>query len=244
MTWVGLDNFQRLMTDEVFWQACYNTFYLLLVNVPTMTLLALVLAYVFNNPILKFRKTFQLISLLPYVTSGVAVAIVFSILLDDTSGLINQLIIQFGIQPIPWLRSEMWSKMSVNILIIWQWVGYNMMIMIGGLQGISPELYEAAYIDGSSRVKNFFFITIPLLKPVILFATIMSTIGTFNTFVQPYMLTKGGPGYSSTTLTLYQYQQTFKYFQLGYGAALAFAILAFTIIISIPQIYQSIKNNQ
>lgn len=240
---IGLDNYVRLFSDSVFWTALWNTMYILIINVPIMTLLALIMAFVLNSPHVRFRKGFQLIYLLPYVTSAVAIGLVFYILLDDTSGWVNLLLGAFGIPPVGWLRTQEWSKISIVLVVTWKWVGYNMLIMLGGLQSISPELYEAARLDGATEFKVFTKITMPLMKPVVLFCTIMSTIGTFNMFVEPYILTNGGPGYSSTTLTLFLYRTTFNYFQLGYGASISFVIFVLTIIFSLIQVKQALESN-
>jgi ABC-type sugar transport system permease subunit len=242
-TFIGLGNYIRLVKDKVFWQALYNTVYILIIQVPVMTLLALIFAAVLNSKSIRFRKGFQLIYLLPYVTSSVAVSIVFIIIFDDSTGWVNQIIQMVHLPAVRWFRSETFSKITIMILITWQWVGYNMLIMIGGINSIPPELYEAAKIDGASSVRGFFSITAPLMMPVVLFTMIMSTIGTFNMFAEPKVLTQGGPGYSSTTVTLYLFNQTFMYFQLGYGAAMAFVLFVLIMLVSIPQIRASLRSN-
>lgn len=243
MTFIGLANFQRLIEDTVWWTAVKNTLYLFAINVPLMTFLAVIFAYMFNDNFIKGRRVYQLLYLLPYVTSTVAIAIVFQILFDDSNGWVNSFLNNIGIPSVKWLRSESTAMWTFNILIIWQWVGYNMLIMLGGLQSIDSTLYEAAYIDGSNRIKNMFYITIPHLMPVIWFCLIMSTIGTFNAFVPSVVLFKnGGPGYATYTMTFYQYRQTFQNFRLGYGAALAFAIMVFIAVSSIPQVTRALKD--
>lgn len=209
-----------------------------------MTFLAVVFAYMFNDHSIKGRRVYQLVYLLPYVTSAVAISIVFKILFDDSNGWVNSLLNSMGLPSVKWLRSESVAMWTYNILIIWQWVGYNMLILLGGLQSIDTTLYEAAYIDGSTRVKNMIHITIPHLMPVIWFCLIMSTIGTFNSFVPSKVLftPAGGPGYATYTMTFYQYQQTFQNFRLGYGATIAFAILIFIAVLSIPQVVRAIKD--
>jgi len=241
MTFIGMGNFQRIMEDEVWWISVKNTFYLLLINVPLMTILAIIFAYMFNENFIKGRRAFQLIYLLPYVTSTVAIAIVFRVLFDDSNGMINAALTNLGLPAVGWFRSESASMWTVNILIIWQWVGYNMLLLLGGLQSIDTTLYEAAYVDGSNRIKNLYYITIPHLRPVIWFCLIMSTMGTFNAIVPVLILHNGGPGYSTHVMAFWQYRQTFQNFRLGYGAALGLMILIITLIFTIPQVVKAIK---
>ena len=242
MTFIGLGNFQKLVQDPVFWTSVKNTTWLFIINVPLMTFLAVIFAYIFNDNFIKGRRVYQLIYLLPYVTSTVAISIVFRILFDDSQGWINVFLNNIGIPSVKWLRSEPVAMWTYNILIIWQWVGYNMLLLLGGLQSIDGTLYEAAYIDGSTRAKNMIHITIPHLMPVIWFCLIMSTIGTYNSFVPARVLFNGGPGYATYTITFFQYQQTFQNFRLGYGATIGFAILIIIMVLSIPQIVRAIKD--
>jgi len=244
MTFIGLGNFEKMLSDPIFWTSVKNTSWLFLINVPLMTFLAIIFAYMFNDNYIKGRRIYQLVYLLPYVTSTVAISIVFQILFDDSNGWINVLLGKVGIPPVKWLRSESVAMWTYNILTIWQWVGYNMLLLLGGLQSVDSSLYEAAYIDGSTRAKNMFYITIPHLMPVIWFCLIMSTIGTFNSFVPSKVLFRpsGGPGYATYTMTFYQYQQTFQNFRMGYGATLAFAILIIIMVLSIPQIMRAIRD--
>ena len=241
ITWIGLANFKQLINDPVFWTSTQNTIYLFAINVPLMTFLAILFAYMFNDKYIKGRRVYQLIYLLPYVTSMVSIAIVFKILFDDANGWVNTGLNALGLSSVKWLRSESVAMWTYNILIIWQWVGYNMLILLGGLQSVDNNLYEAAFIDGSTRLKNMIYITIPHLRPVIWFCLIMSTIGTFNAFVPSVVLFNGGPGYSTYTMTYYMYKQTFQNFKLGYGAAITMAILVFIMLLSIPQIIRALR---
>ena len=200
-----------------------------------MIFLAVFIAVTLNNPARRHKDFFRIVYLLPYVTSVLSVAIVFYVLFDDRSGLVNLVIGLVGIPPVHWLTSASTSKISIDIMITWKWTGYNMIIALAGLQSIETQIYDAAKIDGASGTRTFWQITFPLLRPVIGFQFIMSTIGTFNMFTEPYFLTNGGPGYSSISLVLYLYRSAFKFFQLGYGAAIAF--LTF-IVVLIPSVLQ------
>jgi ABC-type sugar transport system permease subunit len=234
--YVGLKNYATLLTkDKVFWTSLFNVVYIFIINVPVMIFLSVFIALALNNPARKHKDAFRIIYLLPYVTSVLSIAIVFYVLFDDRNGVINGLIGLVGIPPVQWLTSQSMSKISIDILVTWKWTGYNMIIALAGLQSIDTQIYDAAKIDGAGSARTFWKITLPLLRPVIGFQFIMSTIGTFNMFTEPYFLTNGGPGYSSITLVLYLYRTAFKFFQLGYGAAIAF--LTF-IVVLIPAVVQ------
>jgi len=196
----------------------------------------------FNDSYIKFRRGYQLIYLLPYVTSTVAIAIVFQVVFDDQNGLVNATLTKMGLPAVGWMRSQDTAMWTYNILIIWQWVGYNMLLLLGGLQSIDNDLYDAAYIDGSTRAKNMIYITIPHLMPVIWFCLIMSTNGTFNALIPSIVLFRGGgPGYATHTMGFWQYRQTFQNFRLGYGASLAFMIMIFTLVCAVPQVVRAIR---
>jgi lactose/L-arabinose transport system permease protein len=234
--YVGLKNYATLLfKDQVFWTSLYNVVYVFIINVPIMIFLSVFIAVALNNPARKHKDFFRIVYLLPYVTSVLAISIVFYVVFDDRAGLMNLVTGLFGIPPVHWLSSPAMSKISIDILITWKWTGYNMIIALAGLQSIETQIYDAARIDGASGFRTFWQITFPLLRPVIGFQFIMSTIGTFNMFTEPYFLTSGGPGYSSISLVLYLYRSAFKFFQLGYASAIAF--LTF-IVVLIPSVLQ------
>jgi ABC-type sugar transport system permease subunit len=234
-THIGLKNYANLLTrDPVFWKSLYNVVYVFVINVPVMIFLSVFIAISLNNPARKHKDFFRIVYLLPYVTSVLSITIVFYVLFDDR-GLVNILVGYLGIPAVHWLTSTSASKFSIDILITWKWTGYNMIIALAGLQSIETQIYDAAKIDGAGGTRTFWQITFPLLRPVIGFQFIMSTIGTFNMFTEPYFLTNGGPDYSSISLVLYLYRTAFKFFQLGYGAAIAF--LTF-IVVLIPSVLQ------
>lgn len=163
-----------------------------------------------------------------------AYSLLFSIMLQD-SGLINNLLSYIGIGPIPWLSSASWSKVSIILAMIWRWTGYNMVIYLAALQNIPEDTYEAADMDGAGKIRQFFSITIPQLKPVILFTAILSTIGTLQLFDEPFNLTKGGPADSTMTLGLYIYQNGFKYFDFNYASAVAYVVVIIVAVLSFIQ---------
>lgn len=231
---IGLHNFLSLFRDERYWIALKNNVYLWLGMVPLRTFLALLLAVLLNSTYVKLKGFFRVVYLLPYVMAMVIIAVMFRVMLAYHGGLVNTMLHSIGFQAIPWLESNPWALISVLIAIFWQNLGYFMIIMLGGLQRIPQELYEAAKIDGASESQSFIRITVPLMKPVILFVIVMSTIWLSQIFAQPLILTGGGPGYSSTTLTLLMYRYGFEYFKLGYASSLVvtvfFIIFALTIL--------------
>ncbi|AQX55676.1 sugar ABC transporter permease [Priestia flexa] len=223
-SFTGLSNYKRLLEDDIFWTALGNTGIILIIQVPVMILLALVLANALNSQLLKLRGLFRVSFFLPAVTSLVAYSILFSIILQD-EGIMNTLLGFIGIDPIQWLGDPFWAKVSIIVAMTWRWTGYNMVIFLAALQSLSHEVYEAADLDGANRFQKFFHVTVPQLKPVILFATILSTIGTLQLFDEPFNLTKGGPADSTMTLGLYIYQNGFEYFDFGYASAVAYVVV-------------------
>jgi len=230
-TFVGLDNYLRLFEDEIFIKALKNTFILLIIQVPIMLFLALFIATLLNSALLKMRGFFRVTYFLPAVTSLVAYSIIFSIMLMN-DGVINHFLTAIGIDSIPWLSHPIWAKVSLIIAMTWRWVGYNMVIFLAGLQNIPEEIYEAASIDGASKIRQFFSITIPQLKPVILFTFVLSTIGTLQLFDEPYTLTKGGPSDETLTIGMYLYQTGFRYFDFGYASTIAYVIVILIAILT------------
>ncbi|AZB44778.1 sugar ABC transporter permease [Bacillus sp. FJAT-42376] len=230
----GLNNYVRLFNDEIFWTALKNTFIIFIFQVPIMLLLALVLAGALNSQLLKLKGFFRVSFFLPAVTSLVAYSILFSIMLQE-EGIINNVLSHLGIAAIPWLSDGFWAKASIILAMTWRWTGYNMVIFLAALQNIPEEIYEAASLDGAGKVRQFFFITIPQLKPVILFAGTLSTIGTLQLFDEPFNLTKGGPADATMTLGLYIYQNGFEYFQFGYASAIAYVVVVLVAILTFIQ---------
>ena len=238
----GLANYSRLFGDEVFYQALSNTFIYLLIQVPLMSMLSLILAVAMNSRFIKWKSQFRVGYFLPSVTEMVAYSIIFSLFLND-NGLLNYLLSVLGIDSVAWLVDPFWAKFSIMLALTWRWTGYNMVIMLAGLQGIPADLYEAAEIDGASKLKQFFYITVPQMKPLILFSMLMSTIGTINLFSEPFILTKGGPGNSTMSLGLYLYNQGFMNLNFGYASAISVVLLILTAVMSYIQVKVGGKDN-
>ncbi|WP_341279512.1 sugar ABC transporter permease [Paenibacillus sp. FSL H8-0537] len=233
LVFTGLDNYAKLFSDKIFGKALLNTFIILIVQVPLMLFTSLLLATLLNS-LKRFKALFRVAFFMPAVTSLIAASIIFSIILMN-DGILNQLLGAVGIDPIPWLSHPVWAKVSLIIAMTWRWTGYNMVIYLAGLQNVSESLYEAASIDGATRVRQFFNITIPQLKPIILFTAILSTIGTLQLFEEPYTLTKGGPSDATITIGMYLYQTGFRYFNFGYASTLAYVIVILIGILSYIQ---------
>lgn len=238
---VGLGNFTKLLHDDMFIMALKNTLIFLIIQVPLMLLLALFLAAILNDKKLKFRGIFRTGIFLPAVTSLVSYAILFRMMFSF-DGFINQTLLKIHLigQPIPWLLDPIWAKVTLIIAMTWKWTGYNMVFYLAGLQNVPDDLYEAADIDGANKIQQFFYITIPMLKPIIVFTTVMSTIGTLQLFDDPMNLTGGGasigPGNSLLTLSIYIYNVCFKYMpNFGYAASISYVIVFIVAILAIIQ---------
>lgn len=233
----GLGNIQRLFGDKVFQAALRNTFIYLIFQVPVMTVLALSLATMLNNPKLKFKGFFRTAIFLPCVTSLVAYSVLFRSLFS-TTGLVNQALMNLQLiqEPIAWVLDPFWAKVLIIIALTWRWTGYNMIFYLSALQNIDPSIYEAADIDGASKFRQFFSIVVPMLRPVILFTSILSTIGTLQLFDESYNITNGGPGTATISLSHYIYNILFKFTpNFGYASTIAYVIVFFVVILAIVQ---------
>lgn len=233
-SFAGLSNYTRLLNDSIFWTALSNTFIIFIFQVPIMLILAMILASVLNSQLLRLKGFFRVSFFLPAVTSLVAYSLLFSVMMQD-NGLFNELLSYVGIDGVPWLSDAEWAKFSIIMAMTWRWTGYNMIIFLAALQNIPEEMYEAASIDGAGKIRQFFSITVPTLKPIILFAGILSTIGTLQLFDEPFNLTGGGPGNATMTLGLYIYENGFEYFDFSYGSAVAYVVVVLVAILSYAQ---------
>lgn len=237
MKFVGIENYKRLFTDAIFQKAVINTLIYLVVQVPIMILLALFISVLLNDKALKGKGFFRTAIFLPCVTSLVAYSVIFKSLFSN-DGLMNKILLSMHLinSPIQWITDPLWAKVTIIIAITWRWTGYNMIFYLAGLQNIDPSMYEAAKIDGASPVKQFFYITVPLLKPIILFTTITSTIGTLQLFDEVMNITEGGPGNATVTISQYIYNLSFKYSpNFGYAAAVSYTIVFMIVILSLVQ---------
>lgn len=236
---VGLANFARLFRDNIFQISLEHNFLFMAIQVPLMIILAMILAVILNQRILRFRGTLRTIFFLPAVTSLVAYSVLFRILLQ-TNGLLNTLLMNLHVvaQPVGWLNDPFWAKVTIIIALTWRWTGYNMVFFLVGLQNIDTQIYEAAEVDGASKIRQFFLITVPLLVPVILFSAVTSTNGTMQLFDEPNILTwDGGPANATATIALYIYRQMFDLnSDFGYAAALSYVVVIVSGILAYIQI--------
>jgi len=231
--WIGLDNYLRLLNEELFWKSLTNTLYYVVGVVPLGLILSLLLAIAMNQK-LRGIVFFRSVYFLPTITSTVAISLMWMWIYNPEFGVLNFLLKQIGIHGPAWLSSPNWAMPAVIIMAIWRGLGYNMLIYLAGLQGIPDVYYEAAEIDGAGSFAKFRHITVPLLSPTTFLLLILGVIGAFQVFEYTYVMTGGGPLYSTLTLVLYIYNIAFRNFEMGYASALAyvlfFILLGLTLI--------------
>jgi cellobiose transport system permease protein len=240
VNFVGLDNFSTLIHDSYFWNAVENTLAIFLISTIPQLAFALFLAHLLNTK-LRARTFFRMFVLLPQVTSLVAVALIFTQLFSHDYGLVNYVLGQFGIHAVNWEAGRFSSWIALSVMVTWRWAGYNALIYLAAMQGIPDELYEAAAIDGAKAWKQFRHVTIPLLRPTIIFTVIVSTIGGLQLFTEPYLfepLKQGATGGSARqyqTVVMYLYEKAFAgtQFNFGYAAAIGWALFLLIAVISL-----------
>jgi len=233
MRWVGLGNFVVMLEDEILLTSLWNTLVIGLLYIPPMLALAFLLAVLLNSGWLRARAFFRASIFLPCVTPMVAIAIVFGLLFSSERGLLNYMLSLVGIGRINWLDDAAWSKPAIAILVMWRWTGYNMVLMLAGLQGINPDYYEAAAVDGATRWRQLWHVTLPLMRPTFLFCLTLSLIGTVYMFDEPFVLTRGGPGTSSTNFGLYLFNVSFIDFRFGYASCVAYTVSIGVVVLSL-----------
>lgn len=237
MKFVGLKNFIGLLKDKVFIQSMENGFILFFMYVPIMTFLALVLAVILNSKRVRGFKVFRTLIFMPYIMNIAAAGFAFKLVLNQKYGILNTFLAStFHIPPVPWLESVWGARTSLCLLIIWAWLGYNMVIMLAGLQTIPGELTEAAMIDGASPTQSFFLITIPLMRPVILFSVILSLMGSFSLFNEVFILTGGTPMNMTITPFVDIFNQAFGNYRFGYASAMSYAYFVIIFALTLLQV--------
>lgn len=224
LQWVGLDNFATLLDDEILRAALWNTLIIGLLYVPAMLILAFLFAQALNLPWLKMKGLFRTCFFLPVVTPMVVIALVFGLIFSAEKGVLNFALGTLKLGPVPWLVSQEWSKVAIAILVLWRWTGYNMVLMLAGLQGISADYYESARIDGATGLQQMLNITLPLMRPTFLFCSVLSLLGTVYMFDETFVMTRGGPGTSSTNFGLYLFNTSFVDFRFGYASCMAYVV--------------------
>lgn len=235
----GLANITRLTQDPIFLRALTNTITFLAIQVPVMLVLALLFANALNDTRLWGRSWFRTAIFLPCVTSLVAYSVIFKSMFSG-DGIINQTLLALSIidNPIAWLADPFWAKFVIVVAITWRWTGYNMIFYLAAMQNIDRSIYEVARIDGVPAWARFWYITVPMLKPVILFTSVISTIGTLQLFDEPNLITLGGPSDSTLTLSMYIYNLSFKFMpSFGYAATVSYVIVVLVALLSILQFF-------
>jgi multiple sugar transport system permease protein len=234
LRFIGLDNYRRLLNDPMFWTALRNTLYFVVVSGPLSVLVSLGAALLVNHRLTRFQGVFRTLLFLPVVTTLVAVAVVWRYLYHPRYGFLNYVLGLAGLPPIEWLGDPDWAMPAIILMAVWKNFGFNMVVFIAGLQSIPHRLYEAAEIDGADGWSQFRYITLPTLAPTFLFVTVITLIGYFQLFAEPYVMTQGGPADSTLSVALLMFQEGFRWWNLGYAAAVAFVlfliILAGTLI--------------
>lgn len=232
---VGFDNYARLLRTPDFWAALKNTFYFAVVGGPLTIAVSLGAALLLSSKLVRFKGVFRTIYFTPFVTTLVAVAIVWKYLYHTRYGLFNYALGAIGIGPIDWLGDPHWAMPAIILMAVWKGFGYNMLIFIAGLQAIPEDLYDAAEIDGASAWRRFFSITLPMLAPTLVFVSVITMIGYFQLFAEPYVMTAGGPLRSTTSVVLLMYEEGFRWWRMGYAAAIAFVLFIVILLATLVQ---------
>ena len=234
-TFVGLKNYTDLLGDPKFWTSLLNTVYFVVVGVPITLVLGLLIASALDRGITRFRTAFRVGYYLPVITSIVAIAVVWRFLLNPDVGLVNMVLGALGIQGPAWLADPVLAMPSIIAMAVWRNLGFAMIVFLAGMQAIPAVLYEAAAIDGAGRWQLFRFVTLPMLRPTILFMTVITTIGYLQLFEEPFVMTGGGPLDKTLSVTMYMYQQGFTFFHQGYASAIAYVLFVIVAIVAFLQ---------
>jgi multiple sugar transport system permease protein len=231
LRFVGFGNYIELLQTPLFWKSLGNTFYFVIVGVPLSIGVSLGAALLLNAPVARFRAFFRTALFAPVVTTLVAVAVIWRYLFHSSYGLVNWALGHVGIAPIDWLGDPQWAMPTIILLAVWKNFGYNMVIFLAGLQAIPQDLYEAARIDGASRRRQFWHITLPMLGPVLMVVGVITVAGYFQLFAEPYVMTRGDPLQSTVSVLYFMFEEGFRWWNLGRASAVAF--LLFLIILAI-----------
>jgi len=232
MKFIGLSNYKRLFNDAIFWKSVFNTLIFLMIHIPLQIIIALFLAELLNQKI-KLRGFFRGAFFLPVIVSGVVVTILWQQLYGYDTGLLNRLLIKIGLGKVGWLTDPSWAMPSIAVMATWKNVGLYIVLFLVGLQTVPLQYYEAADLEGATHIQKFFKITLPLINPTIFMVVVLSTIGGFSLFIEPYVMTGGGPLNSTISAVLYIYKQGFFYYHMGYAATLGFffALIILSVVI-------------
>jgi multiple sugar transport system permease protein len=233
---VGLQNYAQLLQTPRFWQAFGNTLYFVVVGVPLSITVSFGAALLLHSRLAKFQAFFRTALFAPVVTTLVAVAVVWRYLFHPHYGLLNYALGRIGIPPIDWLGDPHWAMPAIIVFAVWKNFGYNMIILLAGLQSIPEQLYEAARIDGASMWQQFRHVTLPMLTPIVTMVNILTIAGYFQLFAEPYVMTQGGPLQSTVSVLYFMYEEGFKWWNLGSASAVAFVLFLFIFCVTAVQL--------
>jgi multiple sugar transport system permease protein len=236
LRFVGLDNYVRLAQTTLFWQALGNTLFFVLVGVPLSIAASLGAALLLHSRLVRFKAFYRTALFAPVVTTLVAVAVVWRYMFHTRYGLLNYALATVGVDPIDWLGDPNWAMPAIVLLSVWKNFGYNMIILLAGLQAIPEELYEAARIEGASAWQQLRHVTLPALAPILLMVSILTMAGHFQLFAEPYVMTQGGPAQRTVTVLYFMYEEGFKWWSLGSASAVAFVLFAFMFAFTLLQL--------
>ncbi len=239
LRFVGLDNYAALLQRPLFWQALWNTVVFVVLGVPLSMAASLGAALLLHSKLARFQGFFRTALFAPVVTTLVAVAVVWRYLLHTRYGLVNHALAQLGVAPVDWLGDPQWAIPAIVLLSVWKNFGYNMVILLAGLQAIPEDLYEAARLDGARRWAAFRHITLPSLAPLLLVVSILTMAGHFQLFAEPYVMTQGGPAQRTVTVLYLMYEDGFKWWSLGSASAVAFVLFVIMFAITLLQLHVS-----
>ena len=236
LRFVGLDNYLELLRTPLFWTALGNTAWFVVLGVPLSIAISLAAALLLDSKLARFKDFLRTVYFAPVVTTLVAVAVIWRYLLHTKYGLVNWVLGGIGIGPIDWLGDPRWSMPAIVLFAVWKNFGYNMIIILAGLQTIPEELHEAALIDGASAWQRLRHVTLPGLAPVLLVVSILTMAGYFQLFAEPYVMTQGGPAESTVSILYFMYEQGFKWWNLGFASAVAFVLFAIMFALTMLQL--------
>ena len=236
LRFVGIRNYIDLLGNPLFWTALGNTFYFVAIGGPFSVLISLGAALLISSKLVRFKTLFRTVFFLPVVTTLVAVAVMWRYLYHPRYGLLNYALDGLGIDPVDWLGDPVLAMPAIILMAAWKNFGYNMIIFVAGLQSIPDSLYEAARTDGANRWQQLRYVTIPMLAPTFLFVGIITMIGYFQLFAEPYVMTQGGPSNATLSVVLFMYEQGFRWWNLGSAAAIAFVLFVVILAMTLLQL--------
>ena len=236
LRFIGFDNYQRLVTNPLFWQAMGNTMWFVVFGVPLVVVASLAAAMLVNAKTLKWRGVWRVALFAPFVTTLVATAVVWNYLLHTRYGLINYALGGLGIAPVDWLGNPNTALPAILLFVAWKSFGYNMIIFLAALQAVSRDLEDAARIDGAGAWMRFRHVTLPAIAPTVLLVAILTVAGMFQLFAEPYVMTQGGPARSTVTVLYFMFEEGFKWWNLGSGSAVAFILFLCILAVTFVQL--------